>query len=334
MTNIEQRTVRFEGQEVFDLFQLPFVIDADFSDVVQTLPNVPPNATRNMQFYDIEQYVTRAKHFCEFTPIGGTDFTPKQVQTYLAGVDKEFCLQDLANTIWMWGTNRGQMFERIDGTLIGRVVTDVMAKQTANDRKALMWWGKKTAADAFQSTADGFWGHWVPYYITAGTLRNITTYANATLHLGDTIELLEAVYRNATEALRDSGEADLIYYVDRGVYEQIWIDYAALVKGSVIGEARLRESSNGGFIYRGIAIKKAPLWATQAKKFFPAAYTGNPNLVMLMHRQTLLHLTDMTTEQYETWYDTSKRVNKALTRYAIGTQIIYPELVSTASNHA
>lgn len=335
-TNIEQYNINLQGQEVFDLYQDPYIIDESFADVVQTMDNVPPNVTKKMQFTAIEDSITRAKDFCEFSPVGGDNITERNLQTYYVGIDKEWCLKDLQNTVWMYQTNTGIRREEVTGTLLGSIMVNNTLKAAKNDRTQLLWWGNRGATDANaaqHNAADGFWGYWIPYFNAQSAITNTTAFANAQLGAGDSIDLLEAVYRQSNQVLKSSNVADLIYYVDQNVWDALWVDFAAKVSGSVIGETRL---ADGRFIrtYRGIEVRLAPLWASQAVKFYPTAYnSGFANLCILTHKRTLLHDTDTMSEEFVSWYDMSLNVNKFKLRYAMGTNIIYPELISTAFNH-
>jgi hypothetical protein len=339
MTTIEMQRVSLRGQEVFDLYQQPFVEDTDFADVVQTMDNIPPNAVYKMQFHDIERYVTRAKEFCEFTPFGSTEMTEREAQTYYVGIDKEICIQDLKNTVWMWATKNGIDREKIDGTIIGQVIQSDTQKQIDADRKMIMWFGK-VGAEAERNAANGFWSYFIPQGVSAGNIINTTAFANRVLGAGEGKDLLEAVYQQSTDELKESMEEttfveNMCYYTTRPVYDRLWLDFANDVNGSVLGEVRLQENGRKQLYYRGIPVKIAPNWEKYAKKFYPASYTAgnNANLCILCHKETLLHLTDTASAEVESYYDLSTRKNRIIVRYAMGAQIIYPQLISTAYNH-
>ena len=105
--------------------------------------------------------------------------------------------------------------------------------------------------------------------------------------------------------------------------------------GSVLGEVRLMENGRKQLYWRGIPVKVAPNWEKYAKKFYSGNYASanNANLTILCHKETLLHLTDTESAEVESYYDLSTRKNRIIVRYAMGAQIIYPQLVSTAYNH-
>lgn len=338
MTNIEKQTISLQGQEVFELFQEPFVEDTDFGDIVQTMPNVPPNTVKKMQFTEIERYVTRAKDFCEFNPIGGTELTPRECQTYYLGIDKEFCAKDLQNTVWMHATNSGIRREDINGTVIGQIAMDQTEKAYNSDRKMMLWFGKR-GAEAERNAADGFWSVFIPKYVTSGEIPRTTDYANKVLGFGEGIELVEKLYMQSRTELKESIEEgsivnNLRYYVSRPVYDQLWADLAEKVAGSTLGEQRLMDGRKQLY-WRGIPVKVAPNWERYAKKFYSANYTAanNANLAILCHTQTLLHLTDTDSAEMESKFDDHSRKNRIILRYAMGAEIIYPTLCSVAYNH-
>jgi hypothetical protein len=338
MTNIEKQSIALAGQEVFELFQQPFVEDTDFGDVVQTMTNVPPDAVKRMMFNEIERYVTRAKEYCEFSPNGETDLTERQVQTYYLGIDKEYCIKSLANTILMWATKNGVNREDINGTIIGQIVMDEMRKAYDSDRKMLLWWGLR-GAQAERAAADGYWSKFIPKYVGSSLIPRTTAYANRVLGFGEGIEYVEALYLQSSTELKESIEEssmvdNLCYYITRPVYDQLWKDMAEKVAGSVMGETRLEEGRKQLY-WRGIPVKVAPNWERYAKKFYPASYTAgnNANIGILCHKETLLHLTDTDSAEMESYYDTTTRKNRIIVRYAMGCEIIYPTLCSVAYNH-
>lgn len=338
MTNIEKQTIALTGQEVFDLFQQPFVEDTDFADIIQTMSNVPPDTVKRMQFNEIERYVTRAKEYCEFSPVGGTEFKERQAQTYYVGIDKAYCIKELQNTIWMWATRNGVDRENINGTVVGNVVLDETQKQMDSDRKMLMWFGLR-GAQPERNAANGFWSKYIPDYVGAGQIPRTTDYANKVLGVGEAIEMLEKLYLQSSSELKESIEegevvANLKYYVTRPVFDQFWADMAEKVEGSVMGETRL-EQGRRRMYYRGIEVRVAPNWERYAKKFYPTKYTAgnNANLGILCHTETLLFLTDLESPELKSYYDDTTEKNRVKVRYAMGAEIIYPTLCSVAYNH-
>jgi len=194
--------------------------------------------------------------------------------------------------------------------------------------KMLAFFGDRDATQAERAVVDGMFTKLLPEGVSSGTIKNYSDLSNKVLAEGEGVQMLRKVKRNAPNELVGLDNNQLVYLVDRKVYEQLEDDMIDRTIGSGLGYQLLADGRKV-MMFNGIMVVPMYNWNTYAEQYLNLE---NPNYVILTALRNLTIATDkdIDTPTFEQWYDRDSQLNKTRLNMALGFNYKHDKLLSVA----
>lgn len=332
-TEINQFAVDFRGIEAGNIFVEPTVMDTDLREIFQILPNIK-NGKQKMLFAGTLDNYLRERKGCGFTPIGNMNISDRCISTKDVKGEHSQCWDEWKDTIMLEALSSGVRKSDITGTVLQDILIERLQQGAQRQMELLAFFGDEASLNPEQNIVDGLWTVYLQQLVTANITPRINSNSGTALGTGGAIDLLDAVYENATEELDAFDDADKCILVTRKVHDQLRKD---LRDGATGSEAFIMETLNGRkmLTFNGIEIKKMTRWDGLAAQYMGTVLPGvtnNFNLVLYTHRRNLVLGTNVESDMntFESWYERKDDAYCSRIAFELGFNYVHGSLMSVA----
>jgi len=259
----------------------------------------------------------------EARAISQRSFVPRQI-----GYAEKFCADDFKNTVLALLTRANLRQSDLTGTMLGSLVMSMTMTENKKHLEPMAWFADQTNADPQFNQINGYW-NLINQAVTQNLATRVATYANVALTAGQGIQLMKDVIDNATDALDGVAATDKVFYIGRGLRNQLRDDLQNGLVGSTLYAQTIE---NGKMVERfdGIEIRVKHEWDALATS--QKGYTaGQSNLCVLTKKQNLVWAINDTEDlSFEAFYSRDDMRYIIRNLFVFGVQIDYPTLISAA----
>jgi hypothetical protein len=332
VTQTGQLGVSFQGVQATRIFLNPIFHDENVRNIFMMMPNVVYR--KKMIFATALDDYLRQRTGCGFKPLGNFDLNERCVETTMLKGEVEQCFDEFVDTVLMELTRKSVEMGDLSGTTLATILLNRMQQGASRQINKLAFFGDKSTADATQNIVDGLWTVYLPQLVTQNLTPHVDSNSGTALASGEAIDLLDAVFENATNELKAFEMSRRRFYVSNNVFEQLTKD---LRDGATGSGAFIQETEDGrvSIRFRGIQVVPFLRWEALAAQYGAGdlvGVTSNFNLVLYTMPENLIIATDRASDmnRIQTWFDMDTETYKARTAFKLGFNYIHPSLMSVA----
>lgn len=321
-----QFAINLIGSQAQELLLKPIFFDANVEEIFDTMVLV--NKKQNLAYADTMVNLLQNTNTCGWTPKGNFAIFDRCIETELVKANVELCYDEFADTVYKQLMKKGTAMDDLAGTIFMDLLLERMVQGVKKDVLLGAFFGDKASSNTDVNFVDGMWTVYLPQLVGANMIPYINSNSGTPLTAGDGIDLLNAVYDNASNVLQATPEGSKVFLVSANVYRQYLKD---LQNGGVSSNMHLELQMNGAsaLSFNGIEVK--PMYDWQG---YALAYQGiaDANYVLYTERKNLVLGTDINNfqNQFDAWFDKTEDKLKAKIKFYLGFNYKFNELMAVA----
>ena len=321
ITEASSFNVSLRGDTANQLFLVPFYRDLQpmEMDIFDVMTNVV-NKKRMMYAGTLGNFL-RKKTECKFNASGSVDITERTISVEIIKGETEECWADFQNSILMELRRKGNDLGDLTGTVMHQIMLERMTQATANQVNELVFFGDMTSGNEETNLIDGLWTKLIPELEAHQKFPTLDSNSGTPLQPGEAIELLDAVYKSASNELKGTPEQDRRMIVSNNICEQLEEDMRANVAGDRMF-VQLLENGRRLLRFRGIPIIPMLRWQNLYEKHVGVS---DANLVLYTTVRNLVIATDAQDSMMEirSWYNNEDDVVRNRLTFKLGFNYVH-----------
>jgi hypothetical protein len=266
---------------------------------------------------------------CGWTPKGSLSLFERCIDTEEIKVNLEMCYDEFVGTVYKQKLKAGSQSTNLEGTVFAQILMTRMQQSLRKQMLKAAFFGNKASTDEAVNMTDGMWSVYLPQLVAANLIPYINSNSGTPLGAGDGIDLLTAVWENASNVLSAVPEAQKVLLVSANVYRQYLQD---LQNNGVSSAAHLTLLTNGAqrLTFNGIEVRPMYDWAQYAAQYL--AIPADANFVLYTERTNLVLGTDIAnpTNQAIVWHDEEEEKLKVKSRFYLGFNYKHSDFFTVA----
>jgi len=328
MANIENGSfnINLVGEQAQQLFLNPVFFDADVKDLFDTYLFV--NKKQKFGYASEMGNILQTVDGCGWTPKGNFAIYERCIETESVKANVELCFDEFKNTMYQQLQNVGTRRDNMEGTIFMDILLARMVQAIKKQMLLLAFYGDKSSVDNDVNLVDGMWTVYLPQLVANNLIPYINSNSGTPLGAGDGIDLLNAVYNNATNYLKATPSNRKVLLVSANVYEQYLIDLQNNGISSA-GHLSLLVDGTSQLMFNGVEVKPMYDWQAYAQQYLGIS---NANFVLYTERKNLTLGTDIQDPftQVETWYERYQEKLLSKVKMQLGFNYKHNEFLTVA----
>jgi hypothetical protein len=315
------------GTQAQEMLFKPIFFDAEIEEIFDVMVMV--NKKQNVGYVGAMEDIMQLANGCGWTPKGSLSLFERCIDTEEIKVNLEMCYDEFVGTVYKQKLKAGSQSTNLEGTVFAQILMTRMQQSLRKQMLKAAFFGNKASTDEAVNMTDGMWSVYLPQLVAANLIPYINSNSGTPLGAGDGIDLLTAVWENASNVLSAVPEAQKVLLVSANVYRQYLQD---LQNNGVSSAAHLTLLTNGAqrLTFNGIEVRPMYDWAQYA-----AQYLGIPadaNFVLYTERTNLVLGTDIAnpTNQAIVWHDEEEEKLKVKSRFYLGFNYKHSDFFTVA----
>jgi hypothetical protein len=315
------------GTQAQDMLFKPIFFDAEIDEIFDVMVLV--NKKQQIGYVGAMEDIMQLANGCGWTPKGNLSLFERCIDTDEIKVNLEMCYDEFVGTVYKQKLKAGSQSSNLEGTVFAQILMTRMQQSLRKQMLKAAFFGNKASTDDAVNMTDGMWSVYLPQLVAANLIPYINSNSGTPLGAGDGIDLLTAVWENASNVLSAVPEAQKVLLVSANVYRQYLQD---LQNNGVSSAAHLTLLTNGAqrLTFNGIEVRPMYDWAQYA-----ASYLGIPvdaNLVLYTERTNLVLGTDIAnpTNQAIVWHDEEEEKLKVKSKFYLGFNYKHSDFFTVA----
>jgi hypothetical protein len=328
MATVESGQLNFNliGEQAQTYLFKPVFFDGSLTDIFDMMVLV--NNKQKIGYVGAMDNLLQKNAGCGWNPKGSLSIFERCVNVNEVKINNELCYDEFRNTLMKQLLKAGTQSYNLEGTAIMDILMTRVQQGLRKQLMNLAFFGDEASIDDDINLVDGMWTVYIPDLV----LNNLVPYVNSNsgvpLSAGDGIDLLTAVWENASNVLKATPEAQKVFLVSTNVYFQYLKD---LENNGTSSAAHLQLLQNGQTIltFRGIEVKPMYDWASLAQ-----SYQGisDANYVLYTERENMVMATDVNNpiNQFEVWTEKREETLNIKSKFYLGFNYKHEEFFSVA----
>ena len=314
----------YTGSSLDTTFFRPMLCGPNAEDLgVRVLYNMPTPTT--VQLWEGQTNVLKQYNASGWSGGEAATKTKKTIDLSKVKAEVGFAAADYFSMVYESIANiKGVPMDDLTGTDLESAETELFKKAIAESIRATMWLGDASKSDSY-NTFNGFLKQ-VKALSVANTLKQITYKADEILAPVKSIEILEELWVNADNKLKDlKNQGKLAFFVTSDIYHL----YEKYLDGKGV-DAAYSELVNGrvALAYHGI-----PVVDIHISSYLAGATQYDQSFVLLTDRRNLVmavNTTDFPGNEVRMWYNPDLMENRQRAVFMAGCDILDSNLLSYA----
>ena len=313
---MNERFIDLRGESAFLELMQPILFDEDSRFGADWLKMTGVNSKEQISYLDRPNSVLQSAAGCSMDPTPILAQSNRFVNPVPVGIYTTFCKNQIRNTALQAALSNKMRPSDITGTQYEQVILDFCRDGIHKDLEAIGFFGNKASTDPVLSLVDGIWGR-----VMQLNMDNLTEYVDtgsgAPLATGDTLDILEDMWKKQADVLYGLPAEQKIIYVTRNFHDQYVADLQARSINSSAFVGLVAETEAFAYKYRGIEIKVMPSWDSTIAEEFGVRYA---NYVLLTARRNFVLATDggeNTMDSLEVWFSRDDNQWKVRTEFML-----------------
>lgn len=322
-----QFRVNLIGTQAQEMLFKPVFFDAEIEDLFDVMVLV--NKKQNIGYVGQMEDIMQLANGCGWTPKGNLSLFERCIDTQEVKVNLELCYDEFVGTAYKQKLKAGTNSSNLEGTVFMQILMTRMQQALRKQMMKIAFFGNAASVDDSVNLTDGMWSVYIPQLVAGNLIPYINSNSGTPLGAGDGIDLLTAVWENASNVLSAVPEAQKVLLVSANVYRQYLQD---LQNNGISSAAHLTLLTNGAqqLQFNGIEVKPMYDWAQ-----YSAAYLGIPNdanLVLYTERSNFTLATDIANpiNQSIAWHDEEEEKLKVKSKFYLGFNYKHSDLITVA----
>jgi hypothetical protein len=321
-----QFPINLIGDQAQTLLLKPVFFDAEIEELFDVMVFV--NKKQKIGYVGLLENILATANGCGWNPKGNMSIFDRCIETELVKGDVELCFDEFKDTVYKQLLKKGSQMDDIQGTIFMDLLLTRLVQAVKKQALLVAFFGDKASANTDVNIADGMWSVYIPQLVANNLVPYINSNSGTPLGAGDGIDLLNAVYDNATNVLSAVPEGDKVMMVSANVYRQYLKD---LQNNGISSNMHLDLQMNGksSLLFNGIEVK--PMYDWQG---YASSYQGinDANYVLYTERKNLVMGTDIESPltQFVSWFDTTEEKYKAKIKFYMGFNYKHNDLITVA----
>ena len=321
-----QFNINLIGEQAQELLLKPIFFDAEVSDIFDTMVLV--NKKQNIGYVGLLENPLQLGDGCGWTPKGNFSIFERCIETEFVKANVELCFDEFKDTIYKQLLKRGTQIDNLEGTIFMDLLMTRLQQSVRKQALLLAFFGDKASGNNDNNIVDGMWTVYLPNLVAQNLVPYINSNSGIPLGAGDGIDLLNAVWDNASNVLTAVPEAEKVMLVSANVYRQYLKD---LQNNGISSNMHLELLMNGKSMltYNGIEVRPMYDWQQYALDY---QGINNANYVLYTKRDNMVMGTDISSplNQIFSWYDLHDEKLKAKIKFYLGFNYKHNELITVA----
>jgi|688.fasta_scaffold87997_4 hypothetical protein len=315
------------GTQAQEMLFKPIFFDAEIEEIFDVMVMV--NKKQNVGYVGAMEDIMQLANGCGWTPKGSLSLFERCIDTEEIKVNLEMCYDEFVGTVYKQKLKAGSQSTNLEGTVFAQILMTRMQQSLRKQMLKAAFFGNKASTDEAVNMTDGMWSVYLPQLVAANLIPYINSNSGTPLGAGDGIDLLTAVWENASNVLSAVPEAQKVLLVSANVYRQYLQD---LQNNGVSSAAHLTLLTNGAqrLTFNGIEVRPMYDWAQYAAQYL--AIPADANFVLYTERTNLVLGTDIAnpTNQAIVWHDEEEEKLKVKSRFYLGFNYKHSDFFTVA----
>lgn len=321
-----QFNIDLVGTQAQEQLFKPVFFDAEIEDIFETMVLV--NNKQQIGYVGAMEDIMQLSNGCGWTPKGSLNLFERCIEVDQIKVNLELCYDEFAGTVYKQKLKAGSQIDNLEGTIFLNILMTRMQQALRKQMLKVAFFGNKASADDAVNITDGMWSVYIPQLVAGNLVPYINSGSGTPLTAGDGIDLLTAVWENASNVLSAVPEAQKVLLVSANVYRQYLQD---LQNNGVSSAAHLTLLTNGAqqLTFNGIEVKPMYEWQTYANDYLGIA---DANFVLYTERTNFVLGTDIANpiNQAYSWFDMEEEKLKVKSKFFLGFNYKHSDLITVA----
>jgi hypothetical protein len=321
-----QFRIDLRGEEAQELLFKPVFFDASVEDIFDIMVLV--NKKQNIGYVGQMENIMQLSNSCGWTPKGAVSIFERCIDTEEIKVNLELCYDEFIGTVYKQKLKKGTDITNLEGTIFMDILMTRMQQALRKQMLLVSFFGNKASVNDDINLTDGMWSVYIPNLVANNLVPYINSNSGTPLGAGDGIDLLTAVWENASNVLSAVPEAQKVMMVSANVYRQYLQD---LQNNGISSAAHLTLLTNGAqqLSFNGIEVKPMYDWQQYAAQYLGV---NDANFVLYTERENLVLGTDIQNpvNQSIAWHDEEEEKLKVKSRFYLGFNYKHSDLITVA----
>lgn len=314
--------VELKGKNLQTLFLVPTFTDEDIKKIFRVMYNV--ESRKNVGFVNDLEKIVRKYTGCGFDPTGRLGIYQREIETFRAKADVEWCWDEFQDTIFEELLAKGNNVTNVLPGPLSEILVEKVTKAIIRDNNRLFFFGDRQSGNEEYDIVDGLFTVHIPKLVAEGKLTNIAL-PNAEWQAGEALEAIRLVIDKAPLVLKSLPNAMKRVFVDGLTYDAIIND----LENTPNTEFGINAVING---IPSLTIKGVKVVAQYEWNVISGADFGQPNAHYILYTvpENLVIATDTRDNNalLRMYYNEDKEVIRWKARYKFGANYVHHSLMS------